>query len=103
LNSVLASASAAACLTLLKARSTSVSPAVNAMPLARKPMTGITTMATMRPRTETFELSDLNESVRNIEGGMAQIVLAVSFSTPDRFARKQSRPEVSRLKKYRIS
>ena len=61
LNPSLASASAVACLTLRKAFSTSASPALNAMPLARKPMTGMTAMATMRLRTETLELSHLNE------------------------------------------
>jgi hypothetical protein len=46
-------------------------------------MTGITAIATIRLRTEIFELSDLNVSMRGIEGGMARVVLAViSASRP---------------------
>ena len=61
LKSRLASASAAACSALAKAPSTSVSPLVKAMPLARKPMTGMTAIATMRVRTETLEMSRAGE------------------------------------------
>ena len=57
LNSRLASPSTAALLTLSNALPTSVSPLVNARPLARKPTTGITAMAAMRLRTESFEMS----------------------------------------------
>jgi hypothetical protein len=70
LNSRLASASTAALRTLAKALPTWVSPLVKAMPLARKPMSGITAMAAMRPRTEILVTSCRGERRCNSASGM---------------------------------
>src|SRR5450432_1472986 len=69
LNSRLASASTAALLTLSKVFSTSVSPLVKARPLARKPTTGMTAIAAMRLRTESFEISRWMENIGNRMAG----------------------------------
>jgi len=73
LNSRLASASVAACWALRKAPSISVSPVVKAMPLARKPITGMTAIATMRVRTETLEMSRVGEAGSMNGNGMARL------------------------------
>lgn len=79
LNSRLASASTAALLTLAKAFPTSVSPLVNARPLARKPTTGMTAMAAMRLRTESLEMSCWKEKLGNIGNRMAGIDPAMAI------------------------
>jgi hypothetical protein len=56
LNSRLMSARSAARWLALCACSTSYSPTVKAMPLIRKPATGITASAMMRTRTETPDM-----------------------------------------------
>jgi hypothetical protein len=57
---------AVARLTLLKALSTSLWPVVNANPMARKPMIGMTVIVVMRKRTENLETSCFGEMMREV-------------------------------------
>ncbi len=68
LNSRLVSASAAALFTLVKALPTSVSPPLKVTPLATKPTTGISAMAMMRLRTESFTANRGSANLVNIDG-----------------------------------
>jgi hypothetical protein len=61
---------------------------VNAIPFARKPMTGTTAMAMMRLRTEILELSNFDEKKRDIEGGVSRVVLML-IGPPDPWPARQ--------------
>ena len=72
LNSRLASASAVARSTLRKAAATSFSPETKAMPVARKPATGISAIATIRARTVSVETNRFGLIRRGIGSDMAR-------------------------------